>query len=852
MEIIAKTARPGTMAMRLRSARASGLLSLFLTLPAVVQAQFAYTINNGTITITGYSGSAGAVTIPSSINGLPVTSIGQQAFFFTKMASISIPGSVTYIGGYAFEYCSSLRSVYFEGNAPASLNSVTLGTVFNGDSTKAYYLPGTIGWGSSFAGVAAMELTAITLTANPTNGVVPLTVNFTSAGVDGAGNTVSNWNWTFGDGSTSAAQNPSHTYTTSGTFSLALLETNNNGVPIAGAAAFLTVSPPTVAFTANPADGFVPLTVSLSSAGVDSAGNAINSWNWTFGDGSTSAAQSPSHTYTNSGTFSLALVATNNLGETVAGSGPASILTAQAAQVQFTYANTNGTLTIIGYTNTGSGGALTIPGSANGLPVTGIGAFVFANFTSMTSVLIPGSVTNIGQEAFEFCSGLRRAYFEGNAPALGPIIFNQDSLTAYYLPGATNYAALTGGYATFKELTGITLTPNPTNGVVPLTVSFTSAGVDSAGNAIDNWNWTFGDGSTSTAQNPSHTYTDSGAFSVALFETNNIGGLIAGSAASITVSPLTVAFTANPTFGNAPLTVSFTSAGVDNGGNTIGNWNWTFGDGSTSAAQNPSHTYTLPGTFSPALVATNNLGRAVAGLGPASIKATFGLVYSGLVLNGGFETGDFTGWALSGDTNGPFVATFIYGNGSIIAPHSGNYMAILVTTNGSLGYLSQTLATTAGAAYSLSLWLYSPDGLTPNEFLVSWNGNTLFDDKNIPISSGWLNPQFSVSATGTNTVLEVGFRDPPSFFLLDDISVVPTQPGIASFSVSATNVVLNGINGQSGGTYYLLTSTNLILPLSQWMPVATNVLSASGNFTIAAANAVSGNAPQRFYILQTH
>jgi PKD repeat protein len=404
---------------------------------------------------------------------------------------------------------------------------------------------------------------------------------------------------------------------------------------------------------------------------------------------------------------------------------------------------------------------------ANGLPVTGIGAFVFANFTSMTSVLIPGSVTNIGQEAFEFCSGLRRAYFEGNAPALGPIIFNQDSLTAYYLPGATNYAVLTGGYATFKELTAITLTPNPTNGVVPLTVGFTSAGVDSAGNGINNWNWTFGDGSTSTAQNP-------------------------------------------------------------------------------------SHTYTIPGTFSPALVATNNLGRAVAGSGTASIRATVGLVYSGLVLNGGFETGDFTGWTFSGDTNGPFVATFIYGNGSVVAPHSGNYMAILVTTNGLLGYLSQTLATTAGAAYSLSLWLYSPDGLTPNEFLVSWNGNTLFDDKNIPISSGWINPQFSVSATGTNTVLEFGFRDPPSFFLLDDISVVPTQPGIASLSLSATNLVLNGINGQSGGTYYLLTSANLTLPLSQWMPVATNVLSASGNFTITAANAATGSTPQRFYILQTH
>ena len=66
----------------LRTARAAKLLPLLLllTLPATVQAQFIFTTNNGAITITGYTGAGGAVTIPDMTNGYPVTSIGNQAF----------------------------------------------------------------------------------------------------------------------------------------------------------------------------------------------------------------------------------------------------------------------------------------------------------------------------------------------------------------------------------------------------------------------------------------------------------------------------------------------------------------------------------------------------------------------------------------------------------------------------------------------------------------------------------------------------------------------------------------------------------------------------------------------------
>jgi hypothetical protein len=82
----------------------TGLLLLWF--PVLARAQFDYTTNNGTIAITGYTGSNGDVTIPSSITGLPVTSIGNAAFtVYPSLTSIIIPDSVTSIGQGAFTGC---------------------------------------------------------------------------------------------------------------------------------------------------------------------------------------------------------------------------------------------------------------------------------------------------------------------------------------------------------------------------------------------------------------------------------------------------------------------------------------------------------------------------------------------------------------------------------------------------------------------------------------------------------------------------------------------------------------------------------------------------------------------------
>src|ERR1035441_8002678 len=101
--------------MKTRFKRLLPLLLLVL-LPAVVEAQFNYTTNNGTITITGYTGPGGDVTIPSAINvdgvDMSVTSIGDWAFYNSgSLTSLTIPGSVTNIGSNAFNECWGLTSV---------------------------------------------------------------------------------------------------------------------------------------------------------------------------------------------------------------------------------------------------------------------------------------------------------------------------------------------------------------------------------------------------------------------------------------------------------------------------------------------------------------------------------------------------------------------------------------------------------------------------------------------------------------------------------------------------------------------------------------------------------------------
>jgi len=137
----------------------------------------------------------------------------------------------------------------------------------------------------------------------------------------------------------------------------------------------------------------------------------------------------------------------------------------------------------------------------------------------------------------------------------------------------------------------------PTIGIAPLEVQFTSTSTGATSYA-----WDFGDGNTSTDENPIHTYNEPGLYTIKLTVTGPGGSHTATEDNYITVNyPAPVAsFTGTPTTGISPLQVAFTSTSTG----TITSYEWDFGDGTKSTAENPSHTYTKAGTYTVKLTAT--------------------------------------------------------------------------------------------------------------------------------------------------------------------------------------------------------------------------------------------------------
>jgi len=157
-------------------------------------------------------------------------------------------------------------------------------------------------------------------------------------------------------------------------------------------------------------------------------------------------------------------------------------------------------------------------------------------------------------------------------------------------------------------------TATPTSGVAPLAVSFNASNSSDSDGTIISYTWDFKDGSTGSGQTINHTFSSAGSYNVGLTITDNEGATDSTTKAITVTAPVIsnqspiASFTASPTSGVAPLTVSFNASGSSDSDGTIISYTWDFKDGSTGSGQITSHTFSSAGSYSVKLTVTDNEG----------------------------------------------------------------------------------------------------------------------------------------------------------------------------------------------------------------------------------------------------
>jgi PKD repeat protein len=486
------------------------------------------------------------------------------------------------------------------GTAPGGLGEIGVGARFDDDG------------GMNRGSVYLLRLKDSTnsaptagFTASPTSGPAPLTVDFT----DISGGLVDAWDWDFGDGQSSFLRNPSHQFALPGSYTVSLTVSGPGGSDSETKIGFVTVLDPTpiAEFIGSPTTGTAPLVVSFSDL---SLGNGL-SWSWDFGDGQTSTVQNPVTTYALAGTYTVALTATNAFG--------------------------SDTATKVGYVVV----SLAPP------PTAAFAATPQSGPAPHTVFFDDESSGTITSWAWDFGDGGTSSEQDPIHVYLAPGIY--DVTLTVTGPGGSDTITRTGFITVSESPPVAEFSGSPTSGSATLTVVF----IDASTGPPTSWAWDFGDGQTSTLQNPGVTYAVPGTFTVSLTASNGVGADTETKIdyVVVTVPPPLAEFSGSPTIGSAPLMVVFTDA--SSGLPT--SWAWDFGDGQISTLQNPSVTYTAPGTYTVSLTASNSSGAdaeikvdyvAVSAAPPAaefSGSPTSGLTPLSVSFTD-LSTGDVTSW----------------------------------------------------------------------------------------------------------------------------------------------------------------------------------------------------------------
>ena len=430
--------------------------------------------------------------------------------------------------------------------------------------------------------------------------------------------------WDFGDGSTVVAENPTHTYSASGTYSITLIASNNVGCShVKQIMSAITIHPlPDVQFSV---DQYASCDPNQIYQFTNLTASAVSSF-WDFGAGASSISSAPTHNFSATGFFDVSLICTNSHGcnDTLIKTDlvenfeePTVVIHAsdfevcEGDSILFSDSTNNA---VFYYWDLGSGivdsnsvvskvyldsGNYVVELSVtdNNGCIGSNSILIAVESSPIVDILPSDSVICSGEEVAWTNNSINALHHSWNISGVGGSVASEPTNT-YPIPGSydVEYRATSiNGCKTFANKIILVngsqsdFTFNENMGCAPLDVQFIDNSIDAA-----SWYWNFGDGDTSVLPNPSHVFNGDSAYTVSLITSGSLGcldTLIMDSLIQITSDTLSIAI-ADTVSGCLPFPVDLSN-------NIIGSnsWFWDFGDGTTSSLAHPTHTYLTPGVY---------------------------------------------------------------------------------------------------------------------------------------------------------------------------------------------------------------------------------------------------------------
>jgi PKD repeat protein len=740
-------------------------------------------------------------------------------------------------------------------------------------------------------GVEAVELPADELAANFEFSADTVSVGETVRFTDTSSGEPTQWNWTFGDGSTGSGPEVVKAWDTEGTKIVELIVTDAAGDSSRTSAEITVVAAdvlrrPDAQFTFDTGTAEVGETITFTNQSTGEADSLI----WDFGDGSQATGDVVEHAFSTPGTFTVTLTASNAAGsdvregqvtivdavlppEAVIATGQRAITTGTV--LRLTSESTNSPTSTVWDFGDGTGDSgvevrkswdtpgtyrvrLTVENSAGAseiftdVVVSEPVVRPVARFDQSSLETIVGQPITFGDISLNNPTRLLWEFGDGTTATEANVTKTWDT------PGTYNVTLTAsneqGPDTVAKTVTVLPPPPDPpiaafrvSSATVPVNtvVRFT----DQSTNDPSEWNWDFGDGSSSSAESPPHAFSEPGTYEVTLTVTN-VSGSDTATQTIVVIDPPTASFTRSIN----ELEVDF----VDTSLNDPTEWDWDFGDGTSSSVQNPSKTYTTPGTYTVTLIVSNDAGSSAPFTGTVTVAespvAGFVAAESGLSIG-------FTDTSI----NAPTAWTWDFGDGTTSTSQSpshtyaapGTYTVSLTVSNAA-GSDVEEQTFTVDVAPPVAAFTCTAEGggvscdgsISSGADTYSWSApDAIFSAGTDTATPAFTFPStgaYDVTLTVANTsavtdsdtqTVNVVVPEPPE---ITNLVVVSNVDGVVELQATATNSPTSWTWTPGGGTITSGSNTG--------NPTISFNLDGDKTIRVIASNA-EGDSPQETIIV---